>query len=159
VKPKPFQPQPLQATPNHVRNASDGKVWHRCNYRVLYADTDRSQVVYHANYLRYFEMGRASLMREAGYPYKDVEASGFVYPIIEIGVNYYSALEYDDAVWIYTCPGLMERVRLQFDYVITHARSGETVCIGFTRHCATNSAGVPVAIDAMTLKLWQNFPK
>ena len=134
-------------------------MWHRCDYRVLYADTDRSQVVYHANYLRYFELGRASLMREAGYPYKDVEASGFVYPIIEIGLNYYSALEYDDAVRVYTRPGLLERVRLQFDYVITHAQTDDTVCIGFTRHCATNGAGVPVGIDAITLKLWQHFPK
>jgi acyl-CoA thioester hydrolase len=159
MKPKPFRSRPIENKANHVRNISDGKVWHRCGYRVLYADTDRSQVVYHANYLRYFEQGRASLMREAGYPYKAVEASGFVYPIIEIGVTYHTALEYDDAVWIYTRPGTLERVRLQFDYVITHAQTGDTVCTGFTRHCATNGAGVPVAIDAMTLKLWHNFPK
>jgi acyl-CoA thioester hydrolase len=53
--------------------------------RTLYADTDRSQVVYHANYLRYFEFGRASLMRDAAYPYREIEESGYVYPIISTG--------------------------------------------------------------------------
>ena len=53
--------------------------------RTLYADTDRSTVVYHANYLRYFEFGRASLMRDAAYPYREIEESGYVYPIIDLG--------------------------------------------------------------------------
>ena len=104
MKPKPFRPEPFDGAPNYVRDDSGGQVWHRCHTRVLYADTDRSQVVYHGNYLRYFEFGRASLMRDAGYPYKAVEENGFVYPIIEIGLKYFSPLHYDDPIWVNTRP-------------------------------------------------------
>ena len=159
MKPKPFRPETLNGQPNYVRDRSDGRVWHRCDTRVLYADTDRSQVVYHGNYLRYFEFGRASLMRDAGYPYKEVEDSGFVYPIIEIGLKYVSPLRYDDPIWVNTRPADLERVRLSFDYVITHQETEEMICTGTTRHCATNTAGVPVGIDDRTLHLWQTFPR
>ena len=94
--------------------------------RILYADTDRSAVVYHANYLRYFEFGRASLMRDAAYPYKEIEESGYVYPIIDLGIQFYEPLYYDDPMWIHTRPAELERVKLRFDYVITHAETGES---------------------------------
>jgi len=140
----------LDGDKRYVRNTSDGRVWHCCRHRTLYADTDRSQVVYHANYLRYFEFGRASLMRDAAYPYREIEESGYVYPVIEIGVTYYSPLYYDDAIYIYTRPSQLERVRLRFDYVITHEQTGEIVCHGFTRHCAINTSGIPVEVDEKT---------
>jgi len=63
MRPKPFVPE-LHDRPSYVRDQKTDLVWHRCELRTLYVDTDRSQVVYHANYLRYFELGRASLMRE-----------------------------------------------------------------------------------------------
>ena len=159
MRPKPFVPQSLNGNPSFVRDQTSGKVWHRCGMRTLYADTDRSQVVYHANYLRYFEFGRASLMRDAAYAYREIEESGFIYPIIATGLDYYRPLYYDDAMYIHTRPGSMERVKLRFDYIITHAASGEIVCTGFTRHCATNAAGTPVAVDPKTVHLWEIFPK
>jgi acyl-CoA thioester hydrolase len=158
MRPQPFQPQLLDETRPYVRDTTDGRVWHRCTTRVLYADTDRSQVVYHGNYLRYFEYGRASLMRAAGYPYRAVEADGFIYPIIAIGLEYFQPLHYDDPIWVNTRPGVKERVRLRFDYIITHRESGAIICKGFTRHCATNAKGVPVGIDESTQRLWQQFP-
>ena len=159
MKPKPFVPQPLDGHPQYVKDRTSGIVWHRCETRTLYADTDRSQVVYHANYLRYFEFGRASLMRDAAYPYKEVEENGYVYPIIKVDIDYFRPLYYDDAMWVYTRPSVLERVRLQFDYVITHQESGDIVCKGFTRHCAVNASGTPVEVDPKTVHLWDIFPK
>lgn len=43
--------------------------------RVRYADTDQMQVVYHAKYIEYFEVGRTDAMRSLGITYKDVETS------------------------------------------------------------------------------------
>lgn len=162
MRPKPFMPERLADGTPYVRDTTDGRVWHFCGNRTLYADTDRSQVVYHANYLKYFEMGRAELMRTAAYPYREIEESGYVYPIIQVGVSYFSPLAYDDPMIIYTRPGALERVKLQFDYVITHdgtGKAGEIVCKGFTRHCATNAGGMPVGIDRKTISLWENFPE
>lgn len=159
MKPAPFIPENIDSQHNYVRNKSDEYVWHQCKIRALYADTDRSQVVYHGNYLRYFEFGRTSLMRDLAYPYLEVEQSGFLYPVIEIGIQYYSPVRYDDQVCIHTRPAELERVRIKFNYIITHDKAHEIVCIGFTRHCAINTKGIPVGIDDKTLHLWKMFPK
>lgn len=157
MRPKPFRPESTEQ-PCFVRDATSGLIWHCCAMRTLYADTDRSQVVYHANYLRYFEFGRAELMRQAAYPYKQIEESGYIYPIIKTELNYYSPLFYDDLLRIHTRPAWAARVKLQFDYLITRADSGEIVCTGFTIHCAVNQKGIPVEIDPQTLSMWQGFP-
>ncbi len=158
MRPKPVNFKVLNSDERYARDKVSNLVWHRCKHRTLYADTDRSQLVYHSNYLIYFELGRASLMRDAAYTYREIEESGYVYPIIQVGVNYYSPLRYDDPMYIYTRPSELERVKLRFDYVITHEETNEIVCKGFTRHCATNSSGTPVGIDEKTLLLWKNFP-
>jgi len=159
LRPKPFSPELLDGDERYVRDRTDGKVWHRCRHRTLYVDTDRSQGVYHANYLRYFEFGRASLMRDAAYAYREIEESGYLYPIFEIGVKYYSPLYYDDLMQIHTRPAVLERVRLQFDYIITDEKGSEIICKGFTRHCAVNRSGMPVEVDEKTVHLWKIFPK
>lgn len=158
MRPKPFIPQALADDGSYVRDRTSGIVWHRCSLRTLYADTDRSGVVYHANYLRYFEFGRASLMRDVAYSYLEIEEGGYVYPIVSTAVDYFSPLRYDDLMYVYTRPGDLQKVKLQFEYVITHAANGRIVCTGFTRHCAVNAKGIPSAIDEKTLKLWENFP-
>lgn len=159
MRPKPFIPEIINPEPCYVRDKTTGKTWHRCEHRTLYADTDRSQVVYHSNYLRYFELGRASLMRDSQYTYRKIEENGFIYPIIEIGVTYFSPLYYDDAMYIYTRPSSIQRVKLRFDYVITNPEKELIVCMGFTQHCATNKSGTPVEIDKHTENLWKNFPQ
>ncbi len=158
MRPKPFVPEPLDDRP-FVRDRNSGLIWHRCQLRTLYADTDRSQVVYHANYLKYFEFGRAELMRQASYPYRKIEENGYLYPVIQTEVRYYSPLFYDDLMYIHTRPVSLELVKLRFDYLITRAEDGEISCTGFTRHCAVNRRGVPVEIDARTIRLWHEFPK
>jgi len=159
MKPKPFRPVPYTEDERYSRDADTGLVWHCCTQRTLYADTDRSSVVYHANYLRYFEFGRTSLMREANYPYKEIEARGYVYPIVDLGINFYEPLYYDDLMLIYTRPAEIARVKVRFDYIITHGETGNMICAGFTRHCALNAAGSVVAVDEGTVRLWEMFPK
>ncbi len=51
--------------------------------RVIYGDTDAAGVVYNANYLRYFEIGRTEMMREWALPYSQVEELGCVLACID----------------------------------------------------------------------------
>ena len=159
MRPPPFVATPLPADPRYVRDQTTGLVWHRVFHRVLYADTDRSGAVYHANYLRYFEFGRATLLRDASFPYKDIESSGYIYPVIRVGLEFLYPLHYDSPMWVYTRFRELKRIRLVFDYVITHADSAKLICRGFTEHCATNLRGRPVEVDAMTRQIYQGFPK
>jgi acyl-CoA thioester hydrolase len=159
MKPKPFKPEPYDSSGRFIRDAASGVIWHRSQLRTLYADTDRSEVVYHSNYLRYFEFSRTSLMRDTAYPYREIEESGYVYPIIDLGITFYKPLYYDDLIWIHTRPIKLERVKLSFDYIITNAQTGDLICRGFTTHCALNKRGIPVAVDEKTVHLWKSFPK
>jgi acyl-CoA thioester hydrolase len=159
MRPTRFEPSPLPGDERFCRDGVSGLVYNRAFNRVLYADTDRSNVVYHANYLRYFEYGRANLMRDVGFPYAEVEASGYVYPIFDLALQYFEPLRYDDPFQVYTRTGDIDRVRIQFDYVITHAERGCLVCRGHTRHCALNPRGKVVEVDPITVRTWQNFPR
>jgi len=157
MRPAPFVPESVAPESPFVVDRTTGREWHRVFHRPLYADTDRSQVVYHANYLRYFELGRATLMRDVGYPYREIEESGVIYPIIDLGMTFHAPVRYDDPIWVNTRPAILERVKVSFDYVITHTDTGVVVCKGHTRHCATLEFGRPCPVDDRTVALWQRF--
>jgi len=154
-----FQPIPWPSDPRYVRDTASGLVWHRVSQRVLFADTDRTGVVYHGSYFRFFELGRASLLRDAGFPLKQVEADGYLYPIFQLGLDFFRPMEYDAAIFVHTRFREMAAVRVEFEYIITHAETGAVLCRGFTRHCATNRKGRPVAVDPVTVGIFNNFPK
>lgn len=158
MKPAPFVPVVYNGDKRFIKDETSGLVYHQVFNRVLYADTDRSGIVYHANYLRYFELGRASLMRDVGFPYSQVEDSGYIYPIVDLGLKYFLPLEYDSPMLIHTRPAELERVRVRFEYIITHAETNELVCMGHTLHCALNKKGKPTAVDPITVKTWETFP-
>ena len=158
LRPPEFSPTPYPPDARYVRDGKSGLVWHRVGQRVLFADTDRSGAVYHAHYLRFFELGRASLLRDAGFPLRALEAEGYAYPIFQLGLDYFRPLGYDDPMWIYTRFRALGRVTVDFDYRIAHAESGAIMCGGFTRHCATNRRNVPVAVNPVTVRVFHAFP-
>lgn len=102
------------------------------SYRVPYADSDQMGVVYYANYLVYFERVRNELLRQAGFPYVELEARGFALPVLEAHVKYRTAARYDDLLDIVGWVGWIKPVRLQ---VNCEVRRGETVIAdGYTVH-------------------------
>jgi acyl-CoA thioester hydrolase len=151
-----FVPYPPDA--RFVREARSGLVWHRVAQRVLFADTDRTGVVYHGNYFRFFEQGRSSLLRDAGFPHAQVEADGYAYPIYELGTDFFRPIAHDAPIFVHTRFRGLAAVRVDFEYVITLAETGLVACRGFTRHCATNRQGRPVAVDPLTVAVFRNFP-
>lgn len=91
---------------------------HRCRYRVLYGDTDAAAVVYNANYLRYFEMGRTEFMREFICPYREIEELGLVLPVIECHIRFKAPARYDDLLIIETTLTELKKVSCTFSYRI-----------------------------------------
>ncbi len=69
---------------------------------VTYADTDMMGVVYHANYLVYFEIGRNSFFKSLGYKVMDSLETGVVYPIAHIDITYKTPVKYGDDVFVTT---------------------------------------------------------
>jgi acyl-CoA thioester hydrolase len=83
-------------------------------YRVIYGDTDQMGVVYYANYLRWFEMGRTELLRQIGATYSSVEEAGFFFPVTEVSCRYHKPARFDDEITVETALTALGRATLDF---------------------------------------------
>ncbi|WP_018627939.1 acyl-CoA thioesterase [Niabella aurantiaca] len=68
--------------------------------RVRYADTDKMGVVYHSNYIDYFEVARTESIRGLGITYAAMEAMGIIMPVIEVHCKYIRPATYDDLITV-----------------------------------------------------------
>ena len=109
---------------------------------IYYEDTDLSGAVYHANYLRYFEVARVEWLRARGVVYRDFEAQGLALPVIEANVRYRRSASYDDLLDVTCIPALMRAASSRFEYRIH--RDQELIAEGWTSHACIDRSGRPV---------------
>lgn len=69
---------------------------------IRYGETDQMGIVYHANYLLYFEDARTHFLNEAGFPYAEMEDAGYLSPVVSVEINYGEPLRYGDAAVVRT---------------------------------------------------------
>lgn len=87
--------------------------------RVRYAETDQMGIVYYANYLVWFELGRVELLRALGLAYSSLEIDhGCILPVVEASCRYRAPARYDDEILIETRPALVRGPVLKFAYRI-----------------------------------------
>jgi acyl-CoA thioester hydrolase len=134
-----------------------GLRWHREPMRVLYADTDKSGVVYHANYLKYFEVGRAGLIRSSGRSYKEIEKLGLFHPIIDLRLQFEFHADYDDLLSVYARPRGIEPVRFGYDYIVRNDEIGRVLVHGHTVHCCIDPKHRVLPVDPVTRQIFADF--
>ena len=109
----------------------------RLVYRVPYADTDKMQVVYYANYFVYFERVRNEMLRESGLTYSQMEKRGLLLPVVEAHCVYRLPAVYDDLVdivgWFET--GTATRIRIVCEII----REKKLLATGYTIHACLSS--------------------
>ena len=88
---------------------------HKIELRVRYSETDQMGVVYHGNYLPYFEVGRVEWLRNQGISYKSMEESGVALPIVNINISYKKPARYDDLLTVTTKFKNQSSVKIEFD--------------------------------------------
>ena len=117
----------------------------RTTGRVLYGDTDAAGVVYNANYLRYFEIGRTELMRAWICSYSEIEKLGFVLPVIECWSRFKAPAFYDDLLTIETSITEISKLKCTFAYRILREEQGierpRLLVKGSTVHAAVTKEG------------------
>jgi acyl-CoA thioester hydrolase len=87
--------------------------------RVRYAETDQMGIVYYANYLVWFEIGRVELLRSLGLAYSQLETEHeCILPVVEATCRYRAPARYDDEILIETRPALLRGSVLKFAYKI-----------------------------------------
>lgn len=114
----------------------------RSQVTVRYAETDMMGVVYHGNYLPWFEIGRTTLLREQGLPYRELEADGFLLPVLEVTARYLRPARYDDTITIVTTLREKPTLRIHLEYELFN---GDTLlATGKTVHAFIDRQGRPV---------------
>lgn len=71
-------------------------------FRTYYEDTDAGGVIYHANYLRYFERGRTEFLRERGLSVRELHEQGFIFPVVRLEIDYRAPALHDDLLRVET---------------------------------------------------------
>ena len=101
--------------------------------RVRYAETDRMDVVYHSNYLVWFETARILMLDEIGIPYREIEARGLHIPVLAANIEYKRPAYFDDHLEVHLFMREKPRARFQMDYEV---RRGEDILLatGTTTH-------------------------
>jgi acyl-CoA thioester hydrolase len=87
--------------------------------RVRYAETDQMGIVYYANYLVWFELGRVELLRSLGLAYSQLEKEHeCILPVVSASCRYRSPARYDDEILIETRPAMLRGSVIKFAYEI-----------------------------------------
>lgn len=106
----------------------------RTTFRARYAETDAMGVVHHAAYLPWLEVGRVNLLREAGMPYGDIEARGFLIVLSDIQVRYRRPARFDDLVTVESMVTQAKRRRVSFGYRILLHDTADVLVEAETQH-------------------------
>lgn len=136
--------------------------WHIHPLRVRYQETDQMAVVYHINYLNWFEIGRTEWIRHAGYRYADIEQAGLLLPLIDLQSRFLLPARYDEELAICTQVSSFSPLRMSFASEVRRvglweelprtvaadtARPGELLVEGTTSHVWVNRDWRPTRLD------------
>lgn len=100
---------------------------------VRYQETDQMGVVYHANYLIWFEIGRTKYIEQLGFQYAEMEKMEIVSPVVNVQVSYKKPARYGDKIIIQTGLKAYDGIRTTYEYKIKN-KQDDILVIGTTDH-------------------------
>ena len=108
--------------------------------RVRYAETDQMGVVYHANYIVWFEVGRVEFLRQLGFEYRLMEQEDDCHiAVAEVRCRFKAPARYDDQILVRTKVKFIRGSIIQFDYEIFHEPTQTLLAEGDSTHVVVNS--------------------
>lgn len=110
-------------------------IWAEEEITVEFYDVDPLRVVWHGNYIHYFEIGRRCLLEKIGYDYSQMEESGFAFPVTKISAKYIGSLHYRDRARIKAILVEYENL-LKIRYEIRNAQTGQIITKGTSSQMA-----------------------
>lgn len=124
----------------------------KTEHRVIYGDTDAGQVVYYANYFRWFESGRRELFRSLKIDYKDLEKKGIIAPVVEAHCNYFHPARYDDIVAVEARISEVKEKSVKFEYKVFRKKDKKLLASGYTVNVFVDKSkmkSMPIPEDLM----------
>ena len=130
---------------------------HQIQIRVRYSETDQMGVVYHGNYVPYFEIGRVEWLRNKGISYKSMEESGIGLPIVNMNINYKKSAVYDELLTVHTVFKSQTSVKIEFDCAIYNEAKELLTTAQFLLVFVSLKTGKPIAPPDYILELLKTF--
>lgn len=130
---------------------------HQIQVRVRYSETDQMGVVYHGNYIPYFEIGRVEWLRNKGISYKSMEESGIGLPIVNMNINYKKSAVYDELLTVHTVFKSQTSVKIEFDCAIYNEAKELLTTAQFLLVFVSLKTGKPIAPPDYILELLKTF--
>jgi acyl-CoA thioester hydrolase len=109
--------------------------------RVRYAETDAMGIVYHTNYIVWFEVGRGEYFRQKGGNYRDVEDGGLFLPVTEVDARFLASARYDDEVVVRTSVERLRSRTVTMYYEVLMKETGQVLVTGHTKHLCVDAEG------------------
>lgn len=116
--------------------------------RVRFVETDAMGVVHHANYLRWFEMGRVAYLKEADVYLNPLMDEGIVFPITDVSCKYRASGRFDDEIAIETTAEKITPVKMVFVYTVRRIIDGTILATGRTQNVFTSKEGKIIRLPA-----------
>jgi acyl-CoA thioester hydrolase len=133
--------------------------WTATTLQVRYAETDQMGVVYYANYMVWFEIGRTDFCRKHGFAYREMEQQDGLYIMVaEARCRYKAPARYDDEILVRTCLRATRRRVLVFGYEVYRQGTDELLAEGETVHVITDSEGHPRSLPEKYRELFVAGP-
>jgi acyl-CoA thioester hydrolase len=111
------------------------KIWGETRLRVRYAETDKMGVVYHSNFVIWFEVGRVELLRQLGFQYRQMEQQDNCHiPVVDLRVRYKAPAQYDDEIVVRTELKNVRSTLLHFSYEVLREGDRTLLATGETMH-------------------------
>ena len=132
------------------RERDDGeRLWFETPVRVRYAETDKMGVVYHANFVVWFEVGRTDLCRQCGFSYRDMEIEDDAHlMVVDMRCRFRRPARYEDDLVVRTRIVEFARRTLRFAYEVVRPATGDLLAEGETGHVVTSADGRPRSFPA-----------
>jgi acyl-CoA thioester hydrolase len=110
-------------------------IWGETRLRVRYAETDKMGIVYHSNFVIWFEVGRVELLRQLGFQYSDMEQKDHCHiPVVDLRVRYKAPAQYDDEIVVRTVLKNVRSSLLHFSYEVFREGDRALLATGETMH-------------------------
>lgn len=104
---------------------------------VPFHDVDAMNVVWHGYYLKYFEIARCKLLDQFDYNYRQMQASGYLWPVIESHIKYVQGIQFQQKIRVRAILKEWE-TRLKIEYVIFDNETGQRLTKGYTTQVAVD---------------------
>ena len=111
----------------------------RTTVKVRFSEIDSMQIVWHGEYVRYFEDGRESFGKNYGLGLMDIYSEGYMVPIVELNCQFKQSLSFGEEVIIETRYISCEAAKIKFEYVLYRATDNNIVATGSTTQVFLNT--------------------